>query len=69
MYYGIDINFKGGYAMRMKEKNEKIVKEIRKEIRNQGLSDVLDVYPVENTFTRRRRYWTDEKVHLFKVHM
>lgn len=31
-------------------------KEIRKEIKNQGLSDSLDVYSVENTFTRRPRY-------------
>ena len=44
-------------------------KEIRKEIKNQGLSDSLDVYSVENTFTRRPRYWTDGDIHLFKVHM
>lgn len=69
MYYGIVINFKEGYAMNMKEKNKKIVQEIRKEIKNQGLSDSLDVYPVENTFTRRPRYWTDGDIHLFKVHM
>lgn len=55
--------------MNMKEKNKKIVQEIQKEIKNQGLSDSLDVYPVENTSTRRPRYWTDGDIHLFKVHM
>lgn len=55
--------------MNMKEKNKKIVQEIRKEIQDQGLSDSLDVYPVENTFIRRPRYWTDGDIHLFKVHM
>lgn len=44
-------------------------KEICKEIKNRGLSDSLDVYSVENTFTRRPRYWTDGDIHLFKVHM
>ena len=39
--------------MNMKEKNKLIEKEIRKEIKNQGLSDLLDVYPVENTLKIR----------------
>ena len=55
--------------MNMKEKNKLIEKEIRKEIKNQGLSDLLDVYPVENTLTKRPRYWSEGDLHLFKVHM
>lgn len=55
--------------MGMKEVNKKIVTKIRAEIASRGLAGKLDVYPVENTFTRRPRYWNDGDVNVFKVHM
>jgi len=56
--------------MRKKEKNAVIIKKIRKEINQRGLSGVLDVYPVETTCTNRPRHWVDYNgVHLFKVLM
>lgn len=29
----------------------------------------MDVFPLENTCTRRPRYWNDGKKNIFKVHM
>jgi|GEM_PF-3449951 len=52
--------------MSMKSKNQEIVKRIRAEIAQRGKFDKLDVFPVENTFTRRQRYWNDGIINLFK---
>lgn len=56
-------------SMTKNEINKRIVTEIREEIARKGLTGKLDVYPVENTFTRRPRFWNDGNVNLFKVHM
>lgn len=42
---------------------------MRDVIVQKGLAGKLDIFPVENTFTRRPRYWNDGNVNLFKVHM
>lgn len=55
--------------MSKKEKNASIVKQVRDVIVQKGLAGKLDIFPVENTFTRRPRYWNDGNVNLFKVHM
>lgn len=56
--------------MRKLEKNSIIITEIRRKINEAGLAGKLDVFPVENTFLRRPRYWVDtEGVRLFKVLM
>ncbi len=55
--------------MSKKEKNASIVKQMRDVIVQKGLAGKLDIFPVENTFTRRLRYWNDGNVNLFKVHM
>lgn len=55
--------------MSKKEKNASIVKQMRDVIVQKGLAGKLDIFPVENTFTRRPRYWNDGNVNLFKVHM
>lgn len=55
--------------MSKKEYNKIIIEMIREKIAERRLTDVLDVYPIENTFQRRQKYWTDGNVHLFKVHM
>jgi hypothetical protein len=55
--------------MSVKEKNHTIVKMVRDEITRRGLAGKMDVYPVENTFTRRPRFWNDGCVNLFKIHM
>lgn len=56
--------------MKKLEKNREIVAEIRGRLKDAGLEDVLDVFPVENSFTRRPRFWVDsDGVALFKVLM
>lgn len=55
--------------MSKKEKNSSIIKQVRDIIAQKGLAGKLDIFPVENTFTRRPRYWNDGNVNLFKVHM
>lgn len=56
--------------MRKKEKNKKIVKKIRKRLKNQGLSGKLDVFPVETPFTRRPRHWKNsDGINVFKLLM
>ena len=61
---------KGSDIMSKKEKNNTIIKLTRNKITRLGLKGKLDIYPVENTFTRRPRYWRDsDGVALFKVHM
>ena len=56
--------------MSKKEKNKMIVKLTRNKLTRLGLKGKLDIFPVENTFTRRPRYWSDsEGTALFKVHM
>jgi len=59
-----------GLIMRKKEKNVLIIAQIREQINQQGLSGILDVYPVESTCTSRPRHWEDSNgKHLFKVLM
>jgi hypothetical protein len=55
--------------MKKTELNKIIVAEARARISSLGLSSTLDIYPVENTFTRRPHYWTVGSTHFFKVHM
>jgi hypothetical protein len=55
--------------MNMKERNKYICNQIRKIIDEEGLTGKLDVFPVENTFTRRPLYWNDGETNLFKVLM
>ena len=55
--------------MNMKERNKYICSQIRKIIDEEGLTGKLDVFPVENTFTRRPLYWNDGETSLFKVLM
>lgn len=52
-----------------KQLNKIIVAEARNKISKIGLSVKLDIYPVETTFTRRPRYWTDGSMNFFKVHL
>lgn len=39
------------------EINAAIVAEARAKIKDLGLQGKLDIFPVENSFTRRPRYW------------
>lgn len=55
--------------MSKKEKNKKIITEIRIRLEKAGISDRLDVFPVENTLTKRPRYWNNGEKNLFKIHM
>ena len=56
--------------MKKLARNRAIIADIRSRLKESGLDDVMDVFPVENTFTRRPRYWVDsDGVALFKVHM
>ena len=55
--------------MTKKEQNQKIVKKIREKLEKAGILDKLDVFPVENTYTRRPRYWNNGQKNLFKIHM
>lgn len=55
--------------MNKKEINKSIVKEVRDRLAEAGISDKLDIFPVENTFTRRQRYWNDGYKNIFKIHM
>ena len=51
------------------ERNKEIVAMTRKKLADAGIAEKLDIFPVENTFTRRPRYWNDGEKNLFKVHM
>ena len=51
------------------EINAAIVAEARAKIKDLGLQGKLDIFPVENSFTRRPRYWMKEGTALFKVLM
>ena len=51
------------------ERNQQIIALIRSKLNDAGISDRLDVFPIENTCTRRPRYWNDGKKNIFKVHM
>lgn len=51
------------------EINSSIVDETRKRIDRKGLTGKIDIFPVENTFTHRPRFWTENGVGLFKVLM
>ena len=42
------------------EINAAIVAEARAKIKDLGLQGKLDIFPVENSFTRRPRYWMKE---------
>lgn len=55
--------------MTKKQRNSKIVEMTRRKLLEAGISDKLDIFPVENVFTRRPRYWNDGEKNLFKVHM
>lgn len=55
--------------MSKKEKNKKIIVEVRNRLAKAGISDRLEVFPVENTFTKRPRYWNNGETNLFKIHM
>ena len=55
--------------MLKKDRNKQIVALIRSKLNDAGISDRLDVFPIENPCTRRPRYWNDGKKNIFKVHM
>lgn len=55
--------------MNKKERNKQIVDMTRKKLMKEGIEDKLDIFPVENTFTRRPLYWNDGEKNIFKVHM
>lgn len=55
--------------MTKKERNIEIVDMARRKLSEAGISDKMDIFPVENVFTRRPRYWNDGEKNLFKVHM
>lgn len=55
--------------MQKKERNKQIVAFIRSKLNDAGISDRLDVFPLENTCTRRPLYWNDGEKNIFKVHM
>ena len=55
--------------MSKKERNNQIVAMTRKKLGDAGISDKMDIFPVENVCTRRPRYWNDGEKNLFKVHM
>lgn len=55
--------------MTKKERNIEIVDMARRKLSEAGISDKMDIFPVENVFTRRPRYWNDVGKNLFKVHM
>lgn len=55
--------------MTKKERNIEIVDMARRKLSEAGISDKMDIFPVENVFTRRPRYWNDGGKNLFKVHM
>lgn len=55
--------------MTKKEQNEQIVKRIREKLEKAGIQNTLDVFPIENTFIRRPRYWNNGEKNMFKVHM
>lgn len=49
--------------------NKAIILEICKRISKLGLDGKIDVFPVQNTFTHRPRYWEEGGVGMFKVLM
>lgn len=51
------------------ERNQQIIALIRSKLNDAGISDILDVFPIENTCTMRPRYWNDGEKNIFKVHM
>lgn len=55
--------------MTKRERNKQIIEMTRKKLGKVGVLDKLDIFPVENVYTRRPRYWNDGKTNLFKVHM
>lgn len=57
--------------MQKKQINKEIIHKLRMKLRTLKLEDKLDVFPIENTFTRRQRYWIDGQTGkaFFKVHM
>lgn len=55
--------------MALTEHDKNIIKRIRIIIAEEGLSNKLDVYPIENVCTRHPRYWNDGNINLFKIHL
>lgn len=55
--------------MTKRERNKQITAMTRKKLTDAGIADKLDIFPVENTCTRRPRYWNDGEKNLFKVLM
>lgn len=55
--------------MGKKERNKQIIAMTRKKLRDAGIFDEMDIFPVENVYIRRPRYWNDREKNLFKVHM
>ena len=58
-----------GIIMNKTERNKQIIAITQKKLEDAGISDKMDIFPVENVFTRRPRYWNDGEKNLFKVHM
>lgn len=53
-----------------KEMNKMIVTDIRKTLQDQGIHDKFDVYPIENTATKRNRHFTNaDGKKCFALHM
>lgn len=55
--------------MTKREKNKQITAMTRRKLTDAGIVDKLDIFPVENTFTKRPLYWNDGEKNLFKVLM
>ncbi len=55
--------------MLKKDRNKQIVALIRSKLNDAGISDRLDVFPLDNTCLRRTLYWNDGEKNIFKVHM
>ena len=57
--------------MQKREKNQQIIKKVQDKIYTRGLYGKLAMFPVENVFTRRPRFWRDKNTGkaFFKVHM
>ncbi len=53
--------------MTKKEINKRIVEETRSRIKELGLKGKIDIFPAENTWVRRPRYWDDNGIGMFKV--
>ncbi len=49
--------------------NKAIILETQKRLSKLGLEGKIDIFPVQNTFTCRPRYWKEGEVGLFKVLM